>query len=374
MAPVARSDQLRVLLVQPSPVRGGAEESLLELVSRSQELSFTLACLADGPYVDDLEEAGATVVRLRAKRLRYPHMYAATVLRLARLAFEHDLVLGWQVKANYYGTPAARIAGRPAAWWDHGIRPAKGEPRFWIDNRLPAATRADLVLTSSTASSARHRRTRAILPGIPLERYGQVTRQEARRELGVNDSSIVLGWVGRLQPWKGAHLLIEAMPRILGAHPEAVAVFVGSDVGGFSEGYPAELKAQAGTLPEGSVRFLGQRDDVPALLPGFDRFVQTSLGEPFGLVTVEAMASGVPVIASAAGGTLEILKDGSTGRLFVSGDAEALADAVLGSLADKQQAVRMAEAASAKVREDFAIDRYVREIEEALLTLREGRS
>lgn len=365
----------RVLLVQPSPVRGGAEESLLELLTRADpaKVSFTVACLVDGPYADDLEAAGATVVRLRAGRLRNPWMWLRTVLRLKRLAASHDVVLGWQVKANYYGTIAAKLARKPSAWWDHGIRPAKGEPRYLIDNVLPSLTRANLVLTSSAASAARHRQAKAILPGIPLEPYANPDRAAARRLLEVADDTIVLGIVGRLQPWKGQQVLLKAMPMILERHPKAVAVIVGGVVGGMSAGFDLELHALTDTLGiRNAVRFLGQREDVAALLPGFDRFIQASFGEPFGLVTVEAMAAGVPVIATAAGGTLEIIREGIDGVLVPVGDPERLAAAVSASLEDPEGAARLAAAARARARSGFDIARYVREIEDTMISLAKG--
>ncbi len=362
----------RVLLVQPSPVRGGAEESLLELVARADpgRVTFTVACLADGPVVDDLEAAGARVVRLRAQRLRYVWMWALTVWRLAKLAKQHDVVLSWQVKGNYYGTPAAKLTRKPVAWWDHGIRPAKGEPRYWIDNVLPSLTAADLVLASSAASASRHRRSKAILPGIPLEPFERTDRRDARRALGVTDEQLVLGIVGRLQPWKGQLLLIDALPAIRRRFANAIVVIVGGIVGGMSEGFDLQLHATAQRLGVAdAVRFLGQRDDVASLLPGFDRFIQASYGEPFGLVTVEAMAAGVPVIATAAGGTLEIVSDGVDGLLTPVGDAAALADTIIASLSDPAEAKRLAVAGRLKARRDFDIARYVREIEDTMIEL-----
>jgi len=368
---------VRVLVVQPSPVRGGAEECLVELVTRADpaKLAITVACLTDGPFVDDLEALGARVVHLRAQRLRYLWMWALTVWRLARLARTHDVVLSWQVKGNYYGAPAGRLARKRVAWWDHGIRPAKGEPRYWIDNVLPSLTRADLILTSSAASAERHRRSKAILPGIPLEPYAHPDRARSRELLGVTDAQLVLGIVGRLQPWKGQQLLLEAMPQILERFPSAVAVIVGGVVGGLSAGFDLELHARAEQLGiTDSVRFLGQRDDVAELLPGFDRFIQASYGEPFGLVTIEAMAAGVPVIATAAGGTLEIITDGVDGLLTPVGDARALAATVLGSLADPDGAIRLAAAGRKRAFEHFDAARYVREIEDTLIPFARGRS
>ena len=368
---------MRVLVVQPSPVRGGAEECLVELVTRADpaKLSITVACLADGPFVDDLEALGAAVVHLRAQRLRYVWMWALTVWRLARLARKHDVVLSWQVKGNYYGAPAGRLARKPVTWWDHGIRPAKGEPRYWVDNVLPSLTRADVIFTSSAVSASRHQRSKAILPGIPLEPYANPDRARARELLGVGHDEIVLGIVGRLQPWKGQQVLLEAMPAILERFPSAVAVIVGGVLGGLSAGFDLELHALADRLGiAGSVRFLGQRDDVADLLPGFDRFIQASYGEPFGLVTLEAMAAGLPVIATAAGGTLEIITDGVDGLLTPVGDARKLAETVVGSLEDPDRAARIAAAGRSRVFEHFGADRYVREIEATLIPFVRGRS
>lgn len=364
---------VRLLLVNPSPHRGGAEESLLEFLTRSDpaRVVTTVACLADGAYTDDLEGAGVRVVRLRAGRLRYPHRWASTVLRLARLARDHDVVLSWQVKGHYYGSPAARLAPRPALWWDHGIRPARGEPRYLIDNVLPAFVPADLVVTSSAASGARHRRNRVILPGIPLGPYAHPDREAARTLLGLEPDERAIGIVGRLQPWKGQHLLLRAGAKILGHEPRARIVVIGGAVGGFSANHPAELRSLAQDAGiDDRVSFLGHRDDVPALLPGLDVFVMASDAEPFGLVTVEAMAAGVPVVASRAGGTPEIVIDGVHGSLFEPGDVLALADAVISILGDPGRAATMAAAGRSRAFEAFDIARYVTQIEDLVTEMR----
>ena len=356
---------VRLLLVNPSGVRGGAEESLLEFLTRcdTSRVDPLVACLADGPYVDDLEAAGVRVTRLRAQRLRYLWMWALTVRRISRLARDADVVLSWQVKGNYYGTPAARLAGRPCAWWDHGIRPARGEARYLIDNRLPRSVRADLVVTSSAASAARHHPSRVILPGIPLEPYASPDRAAARALLGLDDGVPAIGIVGRLQPWKGQHVFLRAAARILATHPAARFFVIGDAVGGFSAEYPAELRRLAGELGIAeAVTFTGHRADIPALLPGLDVFVLASFDEPFGLVNVEAMAAGVPVVATRAGGVPEIVDDGETGLLVPVEDDAAIAAAVGRLLAGPAFAGTIAKAGRARAFERFDIARYVEEI------------
>jgi len=366
---------VRLLVVNPSPVRGGAEQMLLDLCTRTTRLDVTVACLADGPFVDDLSAAGVRVERIPAGRLRNPWAWARTVRRLVRLAHTHDLVVGWQVKGHYYGTPAARLARAPVAWWDHGVRPARGEPRYLVDNLLPRSLRADLVVGSSRAIAARHAPARTIYPGISLEPYTHASRTDARAGLGLEPDEQAVGIVGRLQPWKGQHVLLRAAPAVLEGHPRAHIIVIGSELGGFSAGYRDELEKLAADLGvTARVSFLGQRDDVPALLPGLDVFVNASFGEPFGIVTVEAMAAGVPVVVTAAGGAPEIVDDGATGMLVVPGDARSLAEAIDALLTEPDRSGALVAAGLRTVRERFEVGRFVREVEELADELTRARA
>jgi glycosyltransferase involved in cell wall biosynthesis len=357
----------RLLLVNPSGVRGGAEALLLALAAHADpgRLMITFACLADGPFTDELAATGARIQRLRAGRLRNPLEWARAVRGLTALARAHDAVLSWQVKGHYYGTPAARRARRPVAWWDHGIRPARGEPRFVIDALLPRAVRADLVVCSSASAAMRHRPARVIHPGADLEVFAAPDRSRARAALGIGDDDVAIGIVGRLQPWKGQHVLLEAAPAILAVEPRARFLVIGGTPGGFSAGYPAALERQVAALAIAErVSFLGQRDDVAALLPGLDVFVHASRDEPFGIVIVEAMAAGVPVVATDAGGVPEIVVDGEHGLLVPPEDAPALAEAVAATLADPGAARTRVDAARARAFDRFGWARYVREVSE----------
>jgi glycosyltransferase involved in cell wall biosynthesis len=106
------------------------------------------------------------------------------------------------------------------------------------------------------------------------------------------------------------------------------------------------------------------RDDVAAVLAAFDVLVCPSDHEPFGMVVLEALAAGRPVVASDSGGPAEILEHGKSGLLFRTGDPEALAAALLRLLADPSLARSLAEAGRLRVREAFARDRYARQMQE----------
>jgi glycosyltransferase involved in cell wall biosynthesis len=142
--------------------------------------------------------------------------------------------------------------------------------------------------------------------------------------------------VARIDTWKGFDILLDAFPTMRARRPDLELVIAGGTVSG-KEAYAAGLRQRAAEMA--GVHWMGHRNDVGDLLADLDVFVQVSTEpEPFGLVVVEALASGVPVVAGAAGGPLEILGEGPAdpdvppGRLVRPGDAAALAEAVVSLL------------------------------------------
>jgi glycosyltransferase involved in cell wall biosynthesis len=359
---------MRVLLVNPSPIRGGAEEMLDAFVRGFDpaRVQAEVACLAGGPFTDELEAAGAVVHRIDAGRMRQAHHWAATVRTLARMAKGFDAVCSWQVKGHYYGTPAARRAGVPALWWDHGIRPVRGERSWLAGGAIPRSLKADLVLTSSRAAAQRHRNACAIHPGIDVAQFDGDGRDALRKEWGLGDEPLV-GIVGRLQPWKGQHVFLRAAARIVRKNPDARFVIVGDAIGGFSEGYPAQLRWLAGELGiADKVIFAGQRRDIPAVMAALDVVVHASRSEPFGIVIVEAMAAGKPVVATRGGGVGEIVVDGSTGMLVAVEDERAMSDAALRLIVDRPFAGALGRAARARAEACFGVERMVTEFSDVL--------
>jgi glycosyltransferase involved in cell wall biosynthesis len=169
--------------------------------------------------------------------------------------------------------------------------------------------------------------------------------------------------VGHLKPWKGQRQVLDALLRLPARTRERIMVLFAGTASPLEADYRAELEQviASGGLA-GSVRLLGARDDVPDLMRAADVVLHSSIApEPFGLVVVEAMALGVPVVASPLGGPAEIVTPG-TGLLVDPRDVEALASA-LGRMAD-DAAFRASLAAAGRVRaEDFAVERTVAAIE-----------
>ena len=202
----------------------------------------------------------------------------------------------------------------------------------------------------------------AIVPnGIDLSRFsGPVRPCALRGEYRIPSAAPLLGVVARLEPEKGHRHLIDAMPAILRAVPETWLAIIG-------EGSEADaLRARAtalGSRVAARVVFTGRRDDVSALTSDLTLAVLPSIREAQGISLLEAMARGIPVVASAVGGIPEVVTDGVDGRLVPPGDPVALADAIIELLRDRELRDRLGEAGRRTVVDRFSIDAQVRAIE-----------
>lgn len=235
-----------------------------------------------------------------------------------------------QSKGHVYGGLAARFAGRPAVWWQQGI-----PERSLIEIIASAVPSAALVVSGRDAEQAQRRltprrRVQLIHPGTEVravaDRAG--SGDEVRESLGWSSNQIV-GIVGRLQAWKGQKVFLQAAAQLAQAHPDSRYVVVGGAILGWEGDYPQQLQRLASDLGISEcVHFAGHQDDVYPWFDAMDVVVHASFGESFGLILVEAMALGKPLVAAAAGGPLEIVEDGVSGLLVPPGDDAALAGAI----------------------------------------------
>ena len=187
--------------------------------------------------------------------------------------------------------------------------------------------------------------TTVIYSGVDIRRFRKVAKQrtEKRKELGTPPDSLVIGYVGWLIPIKGVTYLVSAMARAAEQHPKSLLVLVGKgDDKGEEE---VKLKKQVESLGlADKVLFLGWRADVEEIMGCFDILVLPSLNEGMGRVLVEAMAAGLPIVASSVGGIPDLVKDGKNGLLVPPADASALAKTISDLLSDKEKRNRMGEA------------------------------
>jgi glycosyltransferase involved in cell wall biosynthesis len=182
--------------------------------------------------------------------------------------------------------------------------------------------------------------------------------------LGLDDSWSLLGAIGSVIPRKGILYLVRALPRILATAPRTRLAIINE--GGF-RGYTAKVRAAVaqGGL-EDHVLWLGPGNEVPRLLPALDVYVLPSLEESLPMAVLEAMAAGLPVVATSVGGVPECILPGETGLLVPPADCAALGEAVVRLLKDPAGRHRLGDAARRDIRKRFSPDGQVGRIEAAL--------
>jgi glycosyltransferase involved in cell wall biosynthesis len=239
-------------------------------------------------------------------------------------------------------------------------------------DRLATMLPARAVGCSSQASAEAQghlrprRRTFVVWPGIELDGRAEA----APAPLDLPAGRVVIGLVGRLQPWKGQHHLLQALALLRDREHDVHGLFVGGSAFGFSQGYPAELAELVDRLELGDrVTMTGQVPDADPYLRRMDVFVNASSGEPFGIVMPEAMAHGLPIVAVASAGPLEIVEDGTTGLLVERPDGGLLADALEQLVGDPERRRRMGEAGRERCLRLFTAERMVARLETELEAL-----
>ncbi len=333
----------RVLFINHTSKVAGAELVLLDLVRPWSGGSAFL--FEDGPLADALRDRGLTVIRSRwggglAKVRRDESLWAAAPLvgRLGGIAAEialaarrHDLLYANSQKAFVLSALAATVARRPLIWHLHDIidashfAPAQRRLQVTLANRL--ATR--IIVPSQAAAAAfvgaggRQDLLEVVPNGVDMVRDARPPA-ELRRELGL-PSGPLAGVFSRLAPWKGQHVVLEALAKV----PDLQLIVAGDALFG-EEAYARRLRDMVGAAQLGDrVHFLGHRNDVGRLMQAVDIVIHPSVDpEPFGRTLVEAMLAGVPLIASDAGAASDILEGGKAGTLVKPNDAHALAAAI----------------------------------------------
>jgi glycosyltransferase involved in cell wall biosynthesis len=179
-------------------------------------------------------------------------------------------------------------------------------------------------------------------------------RSEARRSLGIADEEVLLGTVGRLDPVKDLPTQIRAVALLRATGAACRLAIVGD---GPEAPRLATLIERLGLA--GAVHLIGYRADVRAVMAGFDVYLNSSAHEGVSLTVLEAMATGLPVIATRVGGNPEVVMPGETGLLVPAADPQALADAVASLMRAHLSRRAMGQAGRARVLERFSLDRMV---------------
>ncbi len=333
---------LRLSILCTSTALGGAELAALDLASwmRDRGHACTLLGARDAPFLrrgaerrlpgrgirrgslaaavaevrrSVREDRSVAVLTNGSRDLRAAALARLTGARFALVHFQH-MQLGVSKRDVFH-----RIEQRTIDAWV--------APLPWLARQVRERTTLD------------ERRIRVIPHGVDLGRFRDRarSREQARETLGLPPSVLVAGTVGRYDRGKGQEHLVRAVALLRREGLDLHALLVGEDTRDERQGYGdrlARIAAEEG-VPD-RVHFRPFRADVETAYRALDIFVLTSLAETYGLVTIEAMASGLPVVGTASGGTPEIVEDGATGLLVPPADPAALARALAAFARDER--------------------------------------
>lgn len=378
--------QPHVLFVNHAASIGGGELSLLDIAA-DWAASSEMVLLEDGPYVDRLRDRGVSVHvadtggrAMSVTREAGPLSAVLALPGVVRLvgslyerACQADVVYAGSQKAMIVAALAGWLAGTPVIWHLRDILTA--EHFSGLNRRL--VTLWSRLFLSRVICNSRATKDAFVAAGGPEDKAVVIHNgidpspfeapaqdpSTVRAQLGLPLDAPLVGVFSRLAAWKGQDVLIDALGELPGVH----AVIVGDAMFAPDHAYKSNLIAQVRNAGMSDrVHFLGFRDDVPTLMQCVDVVAHTSSQpEPFGRVIVEGMLARRPVVATRAGGAIELIDDGVNGVLVRPGDASDLARGI-------RHALDRAEALSAEgrqhARQHFTVDHVLQRVREEVST------
>ncbi|BAY13272.1 group 1 glycosyl transferase [Calothrix sp. NIES-2098] len=375
---------LKILFLDQSGKPGGAELCLIDIAKPYRDRSL-VGLFADGGFKTLLQQnqipvevltnqaiqvkkSSGLIQGLKSLRLIIP-----LIIKVIKRARKYDLIYANTQKALVIGAIASFFARRPLVYHLHDIL---SKEHFSQTNRRIAVNLANhfasVVIANSQASQTAFVQagghanlTTVIYNGFEPEIY-QTDESDVRQlqqELGLI-GKFVIGHFSRLAPWKGQHILIDALAQC----PQQVTVILVGDALFGEQDYVKQLHNQVADLGlENRVKFLGFRSNVPQLMAACDLVAHTSIfAEPFGRVIVEAMLCGTPVVATQAGGAMELIEPGINGFLFPPGDTQELARVINTCLQERHKTTTMANNARKMAIQRFNMTSINRQIAQLL--------
>ena len=366
-----------VLLAHSSSGHYGADRQLLLIATGLDRSRYTplVVLPAEGTLASDLRGAGVEVhvqeLSVLRRGLATARGVASVAAALARDAAQlTGLVRGRHVALVHSNTSvvlggavAASLARVPHVWHVREIYSRFG--RIWPPYRSLLSTASALPCVSSAAAGQFRRGdpTQVIHDGLAFDPR-RVSRDAARRSLGLDPEEPVIAMLGRISDWKGQDVLVRALAQPPLRERETVGLVAGEAWPGADQRAASVLALAQELGVTDRLRLLGFRDDVETVFGAADLVaVPSTAPDPLPGSAIEAAAAGCAVIASAHGGLPEIIRDGDTGRLVAPGDPAALARAAAELLDDTGQRERLGAAARADVRRRFSADRLLAEIQ-----------
>jgi glycosyltransferase involved in cell wall biosynthesis len=359
--------RLRVLELIVSTELGGGPRHVYDLVMRlpRDEFALHVAGPADGPYFERFRTAGVPIERLGVDRLSPTVLWQLVgTVRRQRVDVIHSHGKG----AGLYGRLASRLTGRPSVHTFHGVhvegyRPVVRDLYVTLERTLGRWSQAVIALSDGQRAEvlrlgfASPQRCVVVPNGIDLVELGAATRVPyPRSAYGALPGELIIGCIARFDPVKRLDVLLDTTARLRQNFPNVRLVLVGA---GPQESSLRRRAAKAGI--EGHVSFQGGLPDALRCYPGWDVYATMSSREGLPYAVLEAMASGLAVVASDVPGHREVIRHGVTGFL-VPAQTETAAAAIQRLFEDDALRKVVGTAARAAVEREFTIERMVERI------------
>lgn len=362
----------------------GAERVLLNMlrVLDTNRYEASVVCPDNGDLANLVKEAGfvcgqvpyaaARFTTSPGKLLKYAMSLLRTVTSMRELfnRTDPDVIHANSVRAGLIATVATIGTGKKIFWHVHDTLPRHAVSSF-VRSVAYLSRRTSVVAVSHSSAAAFAgslkfgKRVRTIHNGVDLSQYPRKEDgvKPFRAALGLGDDAFLVCALGQICARKGLLELLESFQRIYARAPRMHLAIVGRAVFEHEEQYRDSLLAYAAaTGIQPRVHFTGERADVSEVLQGSDLLVLNSHQEPFGLVLVEAMSSGTPVLATRVGGIPEIVSDGLDGWLVERGAVPQLAEKLLELSRDQQKLNEVADRAYDITRQQFSLERFKAEL------------
>jgi glycosyltransferase involved in cell wall biosynthesis len=374
---------MKILFYNHTGQVSGAERMLLMILSQLDRDGFEplLVCPDQGPLQKMADELGVTVESVsqlearftwRIDRLmHYCQSFFAVVRHLRRsvASSRPDLLHANSIRSGLVATAATLGLRTRVLWHLHDLL-----PRHPLSTAIRAfaalSSRTEMIAVSeAVAANFRGRwsrllkdRVTVILNAIDLKKFqpDSTAKQRTRKQLRYRENDLVVGVVGQLTPRKGQLEVLRAFSDALSDVPQTVLLVAGAPLFNRDHEYLELLKRTTSDLGiSQKVRMLGPREDIDVIMQSLDLLVVNSSAEPFGLVILEAMACGTPVLAAAVDGIPEIIKHGENGWLIPPGNEVALSQALVNLSHQPGLRDRIADRARKDVVAHFSSDRYL---------------
>ena len=361
-----KNHKIKLIHVMQNLEVGGMENGVVNLCNRINRARFVpeICCLRGFGHMDEYLKPDVKVTNMN-----FPEGRNLGLLLKMIKYFKKErpgIVHTHNFYSEVYGILSAKLAGVPVIiHGTHGMRQIDKKNKIYATKFLSLFTDEFLTVSETLKkelireTGISQRKVKSILNGVDIDKFQkQIDINKKKETLGIKTNMKVVGTIGRLVPVKNYKFLITAFSLLKKTFSDVTLLFIGD--GPLRKSLQSTVNSQN---LEKNVIFAGERNDVAAMLRIMDVFVLPSLSEGMSNTILEAMASGLPVVASNIGNNSKLIKDGETGVLVSINEPNQLSNAISGILSNPIKSITMGEAGYAYAKNCFSIEQMVNNYE-----------